>query len=149
MGRHAVPLDDRLMSMVVHVDECWLWLGSARKGYPQVKVGRRTRQAHRVAHEVWIGPISDGYEVDHLCFHPLCINPHHLEAVTPEENQRRASVAGRFSLGNTNIQKTECKRGHPLSGDNLRVVEWRGQVMRQCVACKRIHNRARYIKLDA
>lgn len=123
-------------------------MSETAKGYPAIEVDGRRRQAHRVAHEVWIGPIPTGHEVDHLCFRPLCINPDHLEAVTPEENNRRALVAGRFHLPNQNVQKTHCKRGHELVGDNLRVVEWRGQVMRQCIECKKLHNAARYHRED-
>lgn len=77
---------------------CWLWTGATqgRSGhfnYGQVTVDNKRRLAHRVAHELWVGPIPDGYEVDHLCRTPLCINPDHLEAVTPEENMRRAMPA--------------------------------------------------------
>lgn len=73
---------------------CWLWTGAnqGRPGhfnYGQVTVDNKRRLVHRVAHELWVGPIPDGYEVDHLCRTPLCINPDHLEAVTPEENRRR------------------------------------------------------------
>jgi hypothetical protein len=55
-----------------------------------MRVGGRTTPAYRVAHELAIGPIPEGMEVDHLCFNPGCCNPAHLEAVTPAENKRRS-----------------------------------------------------------
>lgn len=69
---------------------CWLWLLSVGShGYGQS--GRTT--AHRVSHEAFRGPIPEGYEVDHLCRNKLCVNPDHLEAVPPVENQRRMADA--------------------------------------------------------
>lgn len=66
---------------------CWVWGGAlSTEGYG--KIGSRL-YAHRVAHEVYIGPIPDGYQVDHLCNVRRCVNPAHLEAVTQQENLRR------------------------------------------------------------
>jgi hypothetical protein len=85
---------------VVTESGCWIFAGSDNgHGYQSISGD----YAHRHIHRLCIGPIPDGYEVDHLCFRPACVNPAHLEAVTPEENQRRAFTA-----------KVECKHGHPL-----------------------------------
>lgn len=41
--------------------------------------------------------------------------------------------------------RTHCKRGHPFSGDNLRVhTDSKGQRRRQCRTCLNATNRARY-----
>ncbi|MGW6260346.1 HNH endonuclease signature motif containing protein [Streptomyces sp. NPDC055085] len=60
-------------------------------GYHKLNAaGDRRTYAHRVAHELFNGPIPRGYDVDHLCRVTWCCNPAHLEAVTRSENIRRA-----------------------------------------------------------
>lgn len=70
---------------------CWIWKGSrSHKGYGTVTRQGKTFQAHRL---MWIqmrGPIPDGLQLDHLCVVRSCINPNHLEPVTPLENVRRS-----------------------------------------------------------
>lgn len=87
-------------------DGCWMWTGRHdRDGYgriPWQRVGRPGQSlygAHRVMYEMEVGPIPAGLMLDHLCVHPPCVNPAHLEPVTNRENLRRA--AGPY-----------CKRGH-------------------------------------
>ena len=102
----------RFMARVEVTDSCWFWTGltqpwsnrpqptrrGALAGLFGVRVDGKSRKvrAHRLAHEWWVGPIPAGFEVDHLCFNPGCVRPDHLEAVTREENTRRARAAGRF-----------------------------------------------------
>lgn len=41
-----------------------------------------------MSYEVFVGPIPEELELDHLCNVKVCINPRHLEAVTHEENMQ-------------------------------------------------------------
>lgn len=77
---------------------CRLWTGKTSKRRNSGLDGRITmringrhvsKRAHRVSYEVFKGPIPDGYDVDHCCVNTLCIEPTHLDAVTPLVNQQR------------------------------------------------------------
>lgn len=73
---------------------CWIWKqGTDTHGYPKANVnpGHRTRLVHRVSYEVFVGPIPDGLELDHLCHRILCVRPLHLSPVTTAENSRRST----------------------------------------------------------
>jgi hypothetical protein len=69
---------------------CWIWQWTrAKGGYGKITRDGRTWIAH-----VWFwmqrhGPVPEGLELDHLCRNPPCVNPDHLEPVTPLENMRR------------------------------------------------------------
>jgi hypothetical protein len=74
---------------------CWIWQLklSARTGYGIVRVAGRDWLAHRWYYEQANGPIEDGLQLDHLCRVRECVNPAHMEPVTPQENTRRSTVA--------------------------------------------------------
>jgi hypothetical protein len=70
---------------------CWVWQRAhSSNGYARACVGNaQARDAHLVYYEKYKGPIPEGLELDHLCRVTLCVNPEHLEAVTPAVNARR------------------------------------------------------------
>lgn len=127
---------ERLMERVKidPVSGCWNWIGgSTNDGYGVLGRGAPTYLAHRLSHTLWVGPIPPGYEIDHLCRNPPCINPKHIEAVTPRVNKMRSK-----SPWALNAAKTHCKRGHELSEENV----YRTKKGRSCRACNLMHGRA-------
>lgn len=75
--------------------------------------------------------IWKGGTIDHLCRVHLCVNPSHLEQVTPYENTMRGE-----GVAVKNSRKTHCPRGHPYEGDNLLRSQLRYGA-RACKTCKR------------
>ena len=120
MTKPNLPLIDRFMQYVMPEPNsgCWLWIGAiTKKGYGgNFRVGKKTNQPHRLSYSLYKGSIPDGLHIDHLCRVPCCVNPDHLEAVTPAENSRRAVPFGTFGTFNRN--KTHCKRGHKFTTEN-------------------------------
>jgi hypothetical protein len=130
-GRHPVPpLMERFRRRYA-VDEsgCWLWHDPLHKdGYGVFRLNGRMEWAHRAAYKLLVGPIPEGLQLDHLCRVRHCVNPAHLDPVTPAENNRRS-----FSPSAENALKTHCVNGHPFDVENTIY----GVGRRSCRTCQR------------
>ena len=154
--RSVIDMDERTLARFlakIRVDDttgCWLWTAALVSGYGRfsVRVARegKTRDrymalAHRVSYEHFVGVIPNGYQIDHLCRVPACVNPAHLEAVTPRINSLRST-----SFAAQNAVKVRCPRGHPYTPENTRTnaLGWRW-----CRTCHREWNRREYALRNA
>jgi hypothetical protein len=126
--------EERFWPKVDARGDCWEWTASITDdGYGRFKGHGTMVNAHRFAWELLVGPVPAGMVLDHLCRNRKCVNPDHMEPVTPKENTRRG-----FLLFMQKRQQTHCVHGHPLSGSNLGR-DWRGH--RRCKTCAYAHAR--------
>ena len=120
---------------------CWLWDGTqTTAGYGVFKVSQKMHYAHRVSYELSKGPIIAPLEIDHLCRVRCCVNPDHLELVTPGENVRRgisAEVNRRRARS-----RTHCMNGHEMTEQNTYFRQRGSHQLRECRICKRRYNLA-------
>jgi len=101
---------------------CWIWLASVRKGsrdnlfYGCAWNGSRNVRAHRYAHELYIGPITDGLNVLHRCDVSLCVNPSHLFLGTSADNTMDCARKGRLYAPRLSIDAVRDIRARHLAG---------------------------------
>jgi len=112
---------------------CWLWLGCCDDdGYAKFSVHGVVERAIRWVYRQLRGKIPREKQLDHVCRTRCCVNPDHLEPVTPRENTLRGE-----SVPAQNARKTHCLRGHELAGNNLLPYERRRRVCRACRSHRR------------
>lgn len=120
---------------------CYLWTGRLRTtGYGVFAVQHGDiRLAHRVMYETHCGPIPEGMVLDHICSQRCCVNPDHLQPVTPSDNSKRSARRGRYvNNGKHSSAKTHCPQGHGYTPENTGY-STRGS--RFCRECGRIASR--------
>lgn len=128
-----LSIAEKLKHYVVDANAgCWIWPSAqSSNGYGLVWDGAKMVRAHRFFYEHHIGPIPAGFQLDHLCRVRLCVNPKHLELVTPRQNVLRG-----IGICAENAKKTHCKYGH--SDWKARKDGW------ECMECRRITDRRRW-----
>lgn len=138
LATKLIPVEQRFWSKVERrgPHECWPWREALdRDGYGRFWFNGANLPAARYAHMLLIGPIPDGYTIDHVwargCTRKDCTNPAHLEAVPPGENTLRGN-----SFSGLNVKKTHCIRGHEFTPENTYEPPKRPGT-RQCRTCRR------------
>lgn len=133
MNLQAAKLVARFFERIAFCDgprDCWIWLGPRTpQDYGIFQWGKgRYLYAHHVSLLLYIGRRPRGHQehTDHLCGVRFCVNPKHLEIVTPAVNIFRSP----YTLARINADKTHCKNGHPLGKRDI-------YGARSCGICKK------------
>ena len=112
---------------------------SLRHRFDDGYIWTRTTYAHILAYSATFGDIPKGKCVHHTCTNKACINPAHLELLTPAEHLwiRRGTIYA--------SPVTQCIKGHIYDEANTRWIKNRnGRLYRQCRTCDRIRQYAHY-----
>lgn len=132
-----VSVDERFFrKVIVEASGCLIWQGlKFSNGYGRFDHSKSNNNpgAHRWAYVRFRGPIPVGFVLDHLCRVKECVNPWHLEIVTPKENVRRGLWG----------EMTHCRRGHELTPENTGRQK-NGRYCRQCANERSRRNSPRY-----
>lgn len=121
------PLEERFREKFTQAgpDECWIWKGATGpKGHGHINRGTEgggSIGAHVLA-AIYDGRTPPlGFHVHHVCETPACVNPAHLQILSPLEHRRAH-------------RDDTCRRGHPRSEAYIR----RGtDRVVYCKTCKR------------
>lgn len=93
-----LPVSLRLETCSTRDDSigCLIWSrGTNEDGYGKINIKGRAHLAHRVSYELFVGAISEGLVIDHVCGIRSCIEPSHLRAVTRGQNtQYKPGMSG-------------------------------------------------------
>jgi hypothetical protein len=126
----------RFDAKVRKTPHCWEWIGAkSDTGYGSIGVEGKTCHAHRLSYERYVGPIPQGMQIDHLCRNRACVNPDHLEAVSPKTNSRRGAQVA---------LKTHCAQGHPWTAEHIYLRP--GSDKKMCRTCSIERSRARHLR---
>lgn len=110
--------------------KCWEWQGTTFQGYGIFWLENSNIGAHRVIYEHLYGSIIPGWHIHHKCSNKRCVNPTHLDMVTPKENSIEAGK----------LRRTEyCIRGHERTEENTRLRKRRDSTIRACRECDKIY----------
>lgn len=125
------------------VTGCWIWnwkLTPTGYGTAEDKILGGSCYVHRIAFEMWWGPIEHGMDVGHLCNVKNCCNPNHLAKMTRRNN---VLYPGSRQVSYLNHSKTHCKHGHEFTTENT-YVRKHGRI---CKTCVRNLNHLSWIKI--
>ena len=124
-----MPIKERLLrarTLVRHGRwKCWEYTGRRNNhGYGVIRFDGDSHYCHRVAWELWIGPVPENLKVLHRCDNPACFKPDHLWVGTQKDNIQDAIKKRRMLIGELNgsSQKRRAQREHQRLASNGQAV---------------------------
>lgn len=148
MSEEEEKLKARLLSRSVRtLDGCLEWQGAKVRGYGYITIRARGRvmKVHRLAYELWVGPLLDNMVIMHICDNPPCFEPAHLRQGATHQNVMDAFEKGRrqappaFLAANPFRGKTHCPQGHEYN--EINTYHYKGG--RKCRPCHAARERRR------
>ena len=125
-------ISNRFWSKVRKTDSCWNWIAcKTSDGYGRFSLNGKMVGAHRFSYEFVKGSIPKALQIDHLCRNRACVNPEHMEIVTPRENVLRSPI----TFASINARKTHCPKDHEFTDENI----YPDKSYRQCKTCLKEH----------
>ncbi len=110
-SRRRHTIHDRIVAniKVNRQTGCWEWQGGdsgkgSGGGYARMSLNGRTVAVHLVMYTHYYGYIPGKKQIDHLCVNRCCVNPDHLELVSPKENARRRD----FNIKKMEVENEAC-----------------------------------------
>lgn len=103
-------IEKRLLSRLITNNDsgCWEWQGSVSDfGHGRIWYNKKVHRTHRIAHELWIGPVPSDNVVRHICDNPRCCNPKHLTLGTVADNNYDTVARNRHKTGFAKLDKDD------------------------------------------
>lgn len=108
-------------------EECWLWNSTSNSGDPTKNYGvfivdRKTRYtATRACYKIFYGVDPGELVVRHKCDNPPCVNPHHLELGTYQDNSHDALKRERYT-NRFKLSQVDDIRRRARAGENIHLI---------------------------
>lgn len=130
--RSLTPKEWERFCTFIVVDEatgCWNFSNQRGDKHPKFGWNGWTPQAHRVS---WFYYREDavGRDLHHKCENKRCVNPDHLQPLTPKEHNKVH-----------HLRTNDCTKGHLYTPENTYVYPTTGK--RECLTCRRRWDRER------
>lgn len=79
-------IEKRFLNNIKIKNDCWIWKLKLNNGYGRFGINKLRILAHRFSYMFYKGHIFDKMFIHHKCNNKNCVNPEHLEQVTPAQN---------------------------------------------------------------